>query len=603
MADKRMQFTWDPIALAAQLRNIARQSQVLMRHFVSHQPDAIKFGMGHRSTLGFEFFELMTRMMTDPVVVASAQIDLFYNTLGIWHKTAERMLMLRARDADAPKDKRFKHPEWSENAVFNFVKDSYLVAAESILSAIRDVKGMDEASARKVDFYTRQFVDALSPSNFVATNPEVLTATLASGGQNLLRGLENLLADLERGNGRLAITMTDMKAFRLGENIATTPGKIVYQNELMQLIQYTPSTREVRRRPLLIVPPWINKFYVLDLQPKNSFIKWAVDQGHTVFAISWVNPDEKLAAKGFENYMLEGPLAALDAIESATGERSVNAIGYCLGGTLLASTAAYSAAKGDDRITSATYFATLVDFTEVGDMAVFIDEEQLASLERRMRERGYLEAQDMATAFNMLRANDLIWSFVVSNYLLGKEHIPVDLLFWNSDSTRMPAAMHSFYLRKMYQQNLLAKPGGITLADTPIDLSKVRTPTFILATREDHIAPWKSTYAATRLYSGPIKFVLSDAGHMAGVISPPGTKYGHWANDELPSSPDEWFGGATPNQGSWWPLWDQWVTQLDGGRVPARQPGSGELPIIENAPGSYVRVRSIASYVAGKRSG
>jgi len=603
MADKRMQFTWDPIALAAQLRNIARQSQVLMRHFVSHQPDAIKFGMGHRSTLGFEFFELMTRMMTDPVVVASAQIDLFYNTLGIWHKTAERMLMLRARDADAPKDKRFKHPEWSENAVFNFVKDSYLVAAESILSAIRDVKGMDEASARKVDFYTRQFVDALSPSNFVATNPEVLTATLASGGQNLLRGLENLLADLERGNGRLAITMTDMKAFRLGENIATTPGKIVYQNELMQLIQYTPSTREVRRRPLLIVPPWINKFYVLDLQPKNSFIKWAVDQGHTVFAISWVNPDEKLAAKGFENYMLEGPLAALDAIESATGERSVNAIGYCLGGTLLASTAAYSAAKGDDRITSATYFATLVDFTEVGDMAVFIDEEQLASLERRMRERGYLEAQDMATAFNMLRANDLIWSFVVSNYLLGKEHIPVDLLFWNSDSTRMPAAMHSFYLRKMYQQNLLAKPGGITLADTPIDLSKVRTPTFILATREDHIAPWKSTYAATRLYSGPIKFVLSDAGHMAGVISPPGTKYGHWANDKLPSSPDEWFGGATPNQGSWWPLWDQWVTQLDGGRVPARQPGSGELPIIENAPGSYVRVRSIASYVAGKRSG
>ena len=594
MADKRMQFTWDPITLAAQLRNIARQSQVLMRHFVSHQPDAIRFGMGHRSTLGFEFFELMTRMMTDPVVVASAQIDLFYNTLGIWHKTAERMLMLRARDADAPKDKRFKHPEWSENAVFNFVKDSYLVVAESILSAIRDVKGMDEASARKVDFYTRQFVDALSPSNFVATNPEVLTATLASGGQNLLHGLENLLADLERGNGRLAITMTDMKAFRLGENIATTPGKIVYQNELMQLIQYTPSTREVRRRPLLIVPPWINKFYVLDLQPKNSFIKWAVDQGHTVFAISWVNPDEKLAAKGFENYMLEGPLAALDAIESATGERSVNAIGYCLGGTLLASTAAYSAAKGDDRITSATYFATLVDFTEVGDMAVFIDEEQLASLERRMRERGYLEAQDMATAFNMLRANDLIWSFVVSNYLLGKEHIPVDLLFWNSDSTRMPAAMHSFYLRKMYQQNLLEKPGGIKLAETPIDLSKISTPTFILSTREDHIAPWKSTYAATRLYSGPIKFVLSTSGHMAGVISAPGSKCGHWANDNLPPSPDEWFAGATPHLGSWWPVWDEWITQLDSGRVPAREPGGGKLTIIEDAPGSYVRVSSAA---------
>jgi polyhydroxyalkanoate synthase subunit PhaC len=396
---------------------------------------------------------------------------------------------------------------------------------------------------------------------------------------------------LERGNGRLAITMTDMKAFRLGENIAATPGKIIYQNELMQLIQYTPSTRHVRRRPLLIVPPWINKFYVLDLQPKNSLIKWLVNQGHTVFTISWINPDEKLAEKGFENYMIEGPLAALDAIETATGELSVNAIGYCLGGTLLASTLAYLAAKADDRIASATYFATLVDFTDVGDMAVFIDEQQLASLERRMRERGYLDSRDMAAAFNMLRANDLIWSFVVSNYLLGKEHLPVDLFFWNSDSTRMPAAMHSFYLRKMYQQNLLAKPGGITLADTPIDLSKVRTPTFILATREDHIAPWKSTYAATRLYAGPIKFVLSDAGHMAGVISPPGTKYGHWANDNLPLSPDEWFAGATPNQASWWPRWDEWVTQFDAGRVPARELGGDKLTIIEDAPGSYVRVR------------
>src|SRR6476620_11839431 len=594
MADKRTQFTWDPIALAAQLRNIARQSQVLMRHFVSHQPDAIKFGMGHRSTLGFEFFELMTRMMTDPMAVASAQIDLFYNTLGIWQKTAERILMLRAREADALKDRRFKHPEWSENVIFNFVKDSYLVAAEAILSAIRDVKGMDEASARKINFYTRQFVDALSPSNFVATNPEVLTATLQSGGQNLLRGLENLLADLERGNGRLSITMTDMKAFRLSENIATSPGKIVYQNELMQLIQYRPSTQEVRRRPLLIVPPWINKFYVLDLQPKNSFIKWAVDQGHTLFAISWVNPDQRLAEKSFENYMLEGPLAALAAIESATGERNVNTIGYCLGGTLLASTAAYLAAKVDDRIASATYFATLVDFTDVGDMAVFIDEQQLVSLERRMQKRGYLESQDMATAFNMLRANDLIWSFVVDNYLLGKEQMPFDLLFWNSDSTRMPAAMHSFYLRKMYQQNLLAKPCGISLAGTPIDLSKIKTPTFILSTREDHIAPWKSTYAATRLYSGPVKFVLSASGHMAGVISAPGSKCDHWANDNLPPSPDGWFAGATPHLGSWWPVWDEWVAQLDSGGGPAREPGGGKLTIIEDAPGSYVRVRSAA---------
>ena len=594
MADKLMQPGWDPLVLAAQLQRIAKQSQILMQRFVSNQPDAVKLGIGDTSSLGFDFFKLMTKMMTNPAAVASAQIDLFYGSLNVWQKTAERMLMPRAQEANAPQDKRFKHPEWSENAIFGFVKDSYLVAAKSILTAIREVHGMDDATARKVDFYTRQFVDALSPSNFVATNPEVLAETLNSGGQNLLRGLENLLVDLERGNGRLSITMTDMKAFRLGENIATTLGKIVYQNELMQLIQYGPSTQEVRRRPLLIVPPWINKFYVLDLQPKNSFIKWAVDQGHTVFVISWVNPDEKLAEKTFENYMIEGPLAALDVIESATGERSINTIGYCLGGTLLASTAAYLAAKGDGRIASATYFVTLVDFTDVGEMAVFIDEAQLASLERRMRERGYLEAQDMATAFNMLRANDLIWSFVVNNYLLGKEQMPFDLLFWNSDSTRMPAAMHSFYLRTMYQHNLLAKPGGINLADTPIDLSKISTPTFILSAREDHIAPWKSTYAATRFYSGPVKFVLSASGHIAGVISAPGSKYGHWTNDNLPPRPDEWFAGATPHQGSWWPVWDEWVTRLDSDRVPAREPGGGKLTIIENAPGSYVRVRSAA---------
>ena len=595
MTDRSKQPTWDPLVLAGQLQNIAMQSQLLMQRFLSSQTDATKIGMGDTSTLGFDFVDLMTKMMTDPTAVARAQIDLFNQSLAVWQKTAERMFVPQAPDADKPKDKRFKHPDWTENAIFSFVKDSYLVAAKSILSTVREIKGMDNAAARKVDFYTRQFVDALSPSNFVATNPEVLTATLESGGQNLLRGLENLLSDLGRGAGRLSITMTDMSAFRLGENIATTSGKIVYQNNLMQLIQYAPSTQAVRRRPLLIVPPWINKFYVLDLKPKNSFIKWAVDRGHTVFVISWVNPDEKLAEKSFEDYMLEGPVAAVDAIERATGERRVNAVGYCLGGTLLASTAAYLAAKNDDRLASATYFVTLVDFTDVGDMAVFIDNEQLASLERRMRERGYLEAEDMATSFNMLRANDLIWSFVINNYLLGKEQVPFDLLFWNSDSTRMPAAMHSFYLRKMYQQNLLAKPGGVTLAETPIDLSKIKIPTFILSTREDHIAPWKSTYAATHLYSGPIKFVMSAAGHMAGVISAPGSKYGHWTNDNLPASPDEWFSGATSHQGSWWPVWDEWITRLDPDRIPAREPGGGKLSIVEDAPGSFVRVRAVAA--------
>ncbi len=457
---------------------------------------------------------------------------------------------------------------------------------------MREVEGIDERTARKVDFYTRQFVDALAPSNFVMTNPEVLRATIESRGENLLHGLKNLLEDLERGKGRLAIKMTDMAAFRVGENIAVSPGKVIFQNDLMQLIQYSPTTELVKRRPLLIIPPWINKFYILDLRPDNSFIRWAVEQGHTVFVISWVNPDEHLAAKTFADYMLEGPLAALDAIEQATGEREANVIGYCLGGTLLACTLAYMAAKHDNRIKSATFFVTMVDFAEAGELSVFIDEEQLSALEERMNAKGYLEGRDMATTFNMLRANDLIWSFVVNNYLLGKSPFPFDLLYWNSDSTRMPAAMHSFYLRKMYQENLLVKPGGITLAGVPIDLGKIRTPAFILSTREDHIAPWRSTYAATRLYKGPVKFVLSASGHIAGVVNPPGGRYGHWVNDNNPPTPEEWLAGATEHAGSWWPLWEQWVAQYAGGEVPARQPGDGKLTPIENAPGSYVKVRA-----------
>jgi polyhydroxyalkanoate synthase subunit PhaC len=383
-----------------------------------------------------------------------------------------------------------------------------------------------------------------------------------------------------------------MEAFQLGANIATTPGKVIYQNEMMQLIQYAPSTEQVHNTPLLIVPPWINKFYVLDLKPENSFIRWLVAQRHTVFVVSWVNPDAKLSEKSFEDYMKQGLLAALEAIEKATGERKANTIGYCLGGTLLACTTAYLTAAGDNRIKSATYLVTMVDFTNVGDMAVFIDEEQLAALETRMQERGFLEAHDMATSFNLLRANDLIWSFVVSNYLLGKVPLPFDLLFWNSDATRMPAAMHSFYLRKMYHENKLIVPGGIELAGIPIDLRQIETPTFLLSTREDHIAPWRSTYAATKIYEGPIKFVLSASGHIAGVVSPPGGKYGHWQNDTLPETPEEWMAGATAHPGSWWPVWDHWVSDYSGDLTEARQVGAGDLAPIEDAPGSYVRVRA-----------
>ncbi|MGH8633273.1 MAG: PHA/PHB synthase family protein, partial [Burkholderiales bacterium] len=438
-----------------------------------------------------------------------------------------------------------------------------------------------------------QYIDALSPSNFLLTNPEVLRETVASGGRNLVQGLSNLLEDVTRSGGDQAqLRMTDEKAFKLGINIATTPGKVVFQNELLQLIQYYPANGPVFRRPLLIIPPWINKYYILDLRAKNSFVKWAVEQGHTVFMISWVNPDATLAHKRFDDYLAEGTLAALAAIERATGESEVNAIGYCLGGTLLACTLGYLAAKQDERIVSGTYFASMIDFKEAGELEVFIDEQQVAALEKRMQARGYLEGSEMATTFNMLRANDLIWSFVVNNYLLGRDPFPFDLLYWNSDSTRMPATMHSYYLRNLYMKNLLAKPGGIELGGVPIDLGRVRTPLYFVSTLEDHIAPWRSTYAGAKLFSGPVRFVLGGSGHIAGIVNPPTAgKYSYWTHPKLPDDPEKWLKGASQHPGSWWPDWTGWIAQHGGGKVPARIPGRGKLKAIEDAPGSYVRMR------------
>ena len=582
----------DAVQLFRSFAHVAERSQRLVLDFLTRAPEFSGLRMADRR-VGEAFFELTAKMFSDPVALARAQIDLWTEHARLWTTATQRVFGLADDSADMrPLDPRFRHPAWSEVAIFDYIKQSYIITAESVLSTVRGVEGLDPMTARKVDFYTRQFVDAIAPSNFIATNPEVLKATLESGGRNLLNGLANLLRDIDASRRALSITMTDLDAFRIGETIAATPGKVIFQNEMMQLIQYSPLTEQVRRVPLLIVPPWINKFYVLDLQPRNSFIRWAVAQGHTVFVISWVNPDARLAKKSFEDYMLQGPLAALEAVETATGEREANLVGYCLGGTLLAATLAYLADKGDTRAISATYLATLVDFTDVGDMTVFIDEEQLEELEARMRERGYLEAHEMAMSFNMLRANDLIWSFVVNNYLLGKEPIPFDVLYWNADATRMPAAMHSFYLRNMYHQNRLAVPGGITLAGAPIDLRKIEVPSFLLSTREDHIAPWRTTYAGTQLYSGPVTFVLSASGHIAGVISPPGSKYGHWQSLHLPTDPDEWFRTATAVSGSWWPVWDQWLAGLSDGTVRAREPGGGKLAPFEDAPGSYVRMRA-----------
>jgi polyhydroxyalkanoate synthase len=585
----------DPVEFSQIMAKIAQQSQRIVTDFLARQSSGDRgIGMSDPLNIGQAFLEMTAKMMADPSKMVQAQMSLWQDYMTLWQSATLRFLgqapdpVIQATQGD----RRFKDSAWEENYVFDYIKQSYLLSARWIQSTVNAVEGMDAKTAKKVDFYTRQFVDAMAPSNFVMTNPEVIKATLDSGGENLVKGLENVLKDLERGKGRLSIKMTDYDAFKVGENIATTPGKVVYQNDLLQLIQYSPTTEEVYKRPLLIIPPWINKFYILDLREKNSFIKWAVGQGFTLFVISWVNPDEKLAQKSFEDYMVEGPLAALDAIEKATGEKEVNVIGYCLGGTLLAATLSYMATKKDERFTSATFFTTMTDFAEAGELSVFIDEEQLAALEERMNKQGFLDGSAMATTFNMLRANDLIWSFVINNYLLGKEPFPFDLLYWNSDSTRMPAAMHSFYLRRMYQENLLVKPGGISLKGVPIDLRRVKQPTFILSTREDHIAPWKSTYAATQIYKGPIRFCLSGSGHIAGVVNPPaGNKYGYWTNDKNPATPEQWLETAKQHDGSWWPEWAKWLDGYGNGKVKARVPGSGKLKVIEDAPGSYVKTK------------
>ncbi len=582
----------DPAEISRSMSGIAERSQRLVNDWLSRQNS--EEPARNPLTIANAFLEMTAKLMAQPGQLVQAQLGFWQDYMTLWQNTARRMMGGENTPViEAPGDKRFKDEAWKESEVFDFIKQSYLLSARFVTDVVTKVDGLDPKTAQKVDFYARQFVDAMSPTNFLLTNPEVLRKTVETRGENLIKGLNNLLSDLEAGKGSLRIKMTDMDAFKLGENIGVSPGKVVYQNKLMQLIQYSPTTDTVLKRPLLICPPWINKFYILDLRPRNSLVRWAVSQGHTVFMISWVNPDETMAETDFASYLRHGYLDALDAIEQATGERRVNAIGYCLGGTLLASTLAYMAEKNDDRIASATFFVTMMDFQEAGELGVFIDEEQLTALEEKMNKRGYLEGSEMATTFNMLRANDLIWSFVVNNYLLGNEPFPFDLLYWNSDSTRMPAAMHSFYLRQMYQANKLREPGGIELAGVKIDLSRIHTPAYFLSTREDHIAPWKSTYRGTQLLAGDSRFVLAASGHIAGVVNPPdGGKYSHWINPAVPTTPEAWLEGATEIAGSWWPDWQRWVAAFDRDQVPARVPGDRRLTPIEDAPGSYVKVKA-----------
>jgi len=542
------------------------------------------------------YSQWLTALQADPQKVIQANMTFFQNSLALSQQIMSGFTGQTAEPVVKPDrtDRRFKHDDWSEQPVFSAIKQSYLLTSQWMRNMVSDVEGLDEHTAEKVKFYTERYIDAMSPTNFAATNPAVIEKVIETKGANLVHGLKNMLEDLEEGKGQLKIRMTDTDAFTLGENVAVTPGKVIFQNRMFQLIQYTPTTGTVLKRPLLIVPPWINKFYIMDLQEKNSLLKWMVDQGHTVFVISWVNPDETYAEVGFDEYVKEGVITATDVVEQTTGESEINAIGYCIGGTLLTSTLAYMKKKGDNRIKSATFFTTMLDFSEPGELGIFIDDEQIEGIEKKMTEEGYLCGSSMSGVFNLMRANDLIWSFYVNNYLLGNDPRPFDLLYWNSDSTRMPAKMHSWYLRNMYLNNNLCKPGGVSIDGVEIDISSIDIPVCFVSAIEDHIAPWKSNYAGAKLFSGDVRFILGNSGHIAGIINPPAAnKYGYRVTDELPEDEDVWALDAELNEGSWWPEWDKWIKPLsDNEQVEARKEGCGVYQPIENAPGTYVNVKS-----------
>jgi polyhydroxyalkanoate synthase len=568
-------------ALAAYIR--PREDTQKQAYFAEEVTDVVK-------TLG----QVAQYWLAEPNRAVELQTSLGKAYLDLWETAVKRMTGIQAKPVvqPDPKDRRFTDPEWSSNQFFDFLKQAYLISSNWADHLVENAKELDPHTKQKAEFYVKQIANAIAPSNFVLTNPELLRETLGSNGENLVRGMHMLAEDIEAGGGDLKIRQSNPDMFEVGRNLAITPGKVIYQNELMQLIQYEPSTPTVLKRPLLIVPPWINKFYVLDLTPEKSFIKWCVDQGLTVFVISWVNPDARLAKKSFEHYMREGTLTALDMVKKATGESKVNTIGYCVGGTLLAITLAYMAAKGDKRIASATFFAAQVDFRHAGDLKVFVDEDQLDALERRMNARGYLEGKKMANSFNLLRSNDLIWPYVINNYLRGKAPFPFDLLYWNSDATRMPAANHSFYLRNCYLNNQLTK-GEMQIGDVTLDLKKVKIPIYNLATKEDHIAPAKSVFLGSGYFGGPVRFVLSGSGHIAGVVNPVSkAKYQYWTGSAPEGEELEtWLANAEEHPGSWWPDWIEWIRKQDSRQIKARKPGGGKLTAIEDAPGSYVKVR------------
>jgi polyhydroxyalkanoate synthase subunit PhaC len=539
------------------------------------------------------FSEIAQHWIADPGKLVEAQSELVRDFLQLGQASVQRLMGGEALPVVEPEpgDNRFKDPDWSANPYFDFWKQSYLITTRWFEDLLQRTEGLDERTRQRAEFYLKQVASALSPSNFPLTNPEVLRETFASSGTNLVQGMTNLVHDMEKSGDILSISQTDTEAFEVGRNIATSPGKVIFQNDILQLIQYAPSTDSVYQRPLLIIPPWINKFYILDLGPQKSFIRFAVSKGFTVFVVSWVNPDGRLAHKTFEDYMTEGILSATDAVKREAGCDKINVIGYCVGGTLLGTTLAYLAARGEEPFASATFFAAQVDFTKAGDLMLFIDDAQLKALEEMMAERGYLDGSRMATVFNMLRPKDLIWPYIINNYMLGKKPFPFDLLFWNQDSTRMPAANHSFYLREFYHANKLAR-GQMSIGGVKLDLGKVKLPIYELCAKEDHIAPAKSVFIGSKLFGGPVTYVLAGSGHIAGVINPPDRpKYQYWTNDKKAATLEAWLEGAREHPGSWWPHYADWLAKHSGGQVTARTPGQN-LGVIEDAPGRYVKVKS-----------
>jgi polyhydroxyalkanoate synthase len=586
----------DPEAFARNLARIMEQGGKALAAYLKPR-ESQDFGDAKAEEL-VDVFKTLNHIaeywLADPQRAAAAQTALAKGYMDLWAMTVKRMAGEHpepVKPAD-PRDRRFTDPDWNSNPFFDALKQAYLLTTDWAERMVKEAEGIDEHTKRKAEFYVKQISNAVSPSNFVLTNPELFRETLGSSGENLVRGMQMLTEDIEAGKGDLRIRQSDSSMFEVGKNLATTPGKVVSENDLIQVIQYTPVTEKVLAVPLVIVPPWINKFYVLDLTSEKSMIKWAVEQGITVFVISWVNPDARLAMKSFEDYMKEGVLAALDVAEKVTGEKQSHICGYCVGGTMTAVSLAYLAATGQDRIASATFLATQVDFTHAGDLKVFVDEEQLEALERRMKQVGFLDSTKMAMAFNMLRSNDLVWPYIVNNYMRGKAPFPFDLLFWNSDSTRLPAANHSFYLRNCYLENKLSK-GEMVVDNVQLDLGKVKVPVYNLATREDHIAPPQSVFLGSSFFGGPVRFVLGGSGHIAGVVNPPEKKkYSFWTGGPADGELDKWIDNAVEQKGSWWTDWLAWLKDIDRREVPARIPGEGPLKALEDAPGSFVKVKA-----------